>query len=96
MSGRGWLLAVAGLTLAAGAGGCGKRTLDEESLQNRLKSGIETQAGVKLRSVSCPKDRPLRRGDSFTCRATTTAGETAEVVVTQTDDEGHVRYQVTG
>ena len=86
------LLAAAGVTLA----GCGDKKLDTNKLEGRIKTGIERQAGVRVKSVSCPGDVKVKKGHVFQCRATTTSGQTAPVRVTQQDDEGNVNYQVGG
>jgi Domain of unknown function (DUF4333) len=85
--------------LAAGAlavAGCGDKKLDTGKLEGKIKDGIEQQAGVKIKSVDCPDDVEVKKGDSFNCKATTTSGQTANVKVSQRDDEGNVNYQVGG
>ena len=85
--------------LAAGAlvaAGCGDKKLDTGKLEGKIKEGIEKQAGVKIKSVDCPDDVKVKKGDNFNCKATTTSGQTANVKVTQRDDEGNVNYQVGG
>lgn len=86
------LLAFGALAFA----GCGDKKLDTGKLEGRIKSGIEKQAGVKIRSVDCPDDVKVKKGDTFNCKATTTTGQTAVVKVTQQDDEVNVNYQVGG
>jgi hypothetical protein len=84
---------------AAGAlafAGCGDKKLDTGKLEGKIKDGIQKQAGVKIKSVSCPKDVKVKKGDIFNCKATTATGQTANVKVTQQDDKGNVHYQVGG
>ncbi len=81
---------------ALAAGGCGDKKLDTGKLEGKIKDGIQKQAGVKIRAISCPDDVKVKKGDTFNCRATTTSGQTANVKVTQQDDEGNVNYQVGG
>ena len=88
------VISMSPLCAALALAGCG--TIDNEKLETKLKSGIESQAGVKLKSVDCPEGRKLKQGDVFNCTALSTAGEKANVKVTQTDDEGNVRYVVEG
>ena len=89
-----WPVCTIAVLAALGLAGCGN--LDDTKLEGEIKTGIEKQAGVKIRSVSCPDDRPIKRGDVFTCTATATSGETGQVRVTQIDDEGNVRWQLVG
>ena len=84
---------------AAGAlavAGCGDKKLDTGKLEGKIKDGIQKQAGVKIRTVECPGDVKVKKGDTFNCKATTRSGQTASVKVTQQDDEGNVNYQVGG
>ena len=85
-------LAVCLLALA----GCGDKKLNTDKLEGKIQDGIEQQAGVKVKSVDCPSDIKAKKGDTFTCKATTTKGQTATVSVIQRDDKGNVRYQVGG
>lgn len=85
--------------LAAGAlaaAGCGDKKLDTGKLEGKIRDGIQKQAGVKIKAVDCPEDVKVKKGDTFNCKATTTSGQTANVKVTQQDDEGNVNYQVGG
>ena len=89
------LLAPLAVCLIAFAG-CGDKKLNTGKLEGKIKDGIEQQAGVKVKSVDCPGGVKAKKGDTFTCKATTTRGQTATVHVTQRDDKGNVRYQVGG
>ena len=86
------LLAVGALAVA----GCGDKKLDTGKLEGKIQDGIQKQAGVKIKSVDCPDDVKVKKGDTFTCKATTNSGQTAQVKVTQQDDKGNVNYQVGG
>jgi hypothetical protein len=86
------LLAVGALTVA----GCGDKKLDTGKLEGKIKTGIEKQAGVKIKSVKCPGNVKVKKGNTFTCKATTNSGQSASVKVTQQDDKGNVNYQVGG
>ena len=89
---RSWfaLVAVAAApTLAA----CGNQQLNTEKLETEIESGIERQTDVQIRSIECPK-REVKAGDRFTCKATATDGDTADVTVTQRDDKGNVRWRL--
>jgi hypothetical protein len=86
------LLAVGAFAVA----GCGDKKLDTDKLEGKIQDGIEKQAGVKIKSVDCPGDVKVKKGDTFNCKATTSSGQTANVKVTQQDDKGNVNYQVGG
>jgi len=83
--------------VAAGAlllAGCGTKRLNTNKLEGKIKNGIEQQAGVKVKSVNCPSDVKVKKGDVFTCTAETNTGQKAKVTVTQRDDKGNVNYSV--
>jgi hypothetical protein len=88
-------LLVPGMICAAMAlSGCGN--IDDKKLEGKLKEGIESQTGEKVRAVACPEGRELKKGDVFTCTVTTTGGKTGTIKVTQSDDEGNVRWVLQG
>ncbi len=73
--------------------GCTRR-LDMEKLKTVLKDGFTAQTGVALKDVSCPESRDIKAGDSFDCKATTAGGATATLKVSQSDDQGNVKWEV--
>ncbi|MGH2661409.1 MAG: DUF4333 domain-containing protein [Actinomycetota bacterium] len=83
------IIVIAALALA----GC-TQVLDEEQLESEISSGIEEQTGATGVSVECPEDVPLEQGNTFTCTATSDQGDVGQVQVTQTDDEGNVRWEL--
>jgi hypothetical protein len=90
-----WLLAA--LVLATGArceasvgGG-----LDVGQIESEIQTGIEEQnPGVTVSSVDCPDEVEAEEGNTFTCTANIEGQGPAEVTVTQTDDQGNVRWSV--
>jgi hypothetical protein len=85
--------------LALCAAGCGDdepRQLDTTRVEKGIAEGIERdRPGTKVVSVTCPENVELRKGGTFTCRVKgSKTGEDAVATVTQTDDEGRVRYRV--
>jgi hypothetical protein len=78
--------------LALLGAGCG--SIDQNKVQTGIKTGIEKQTKVKVRSVSCPEDRPIKKGDRFECKVTATDGSTGTVDVVQTNDKGDVRWNL--
>jgi hypothetical protein len=73
----------------------GSLTLDNVRLQQVIADGLQQQAGVQA-VVTCPDDRPLKTGDTFQCSAVAADGSTLQITVVQTDDQGHVNWNVTG
>ncbi len=60
-------LCVAGALL--GFAGCGERQLNTAKVEKLIKQGFESQnLGLKGASVTCPKDRKVKKGDTFTCQ----------------------------
>ncbi len=88
------LLAVAA---AAALTGCsvsiGGSDLDTSELETEIEEELGAQ-GVPDSAVDCPDDVEVEEGDEFTCTATAPDGSTATILVTQTDDDGNVRWRV--
>ena len=74
--------------------GCGDKNLNTSKLENEIKTRLERQVGLRISSVDCPGDVKVKKGDTFNCKLKTSAGQSATVRVTQTDDKGHVTYRV--
>jgi Domain of unknown function (DUF4333) len=91
---RGFALVALPAALALSA--CGTKVLNTGKLETTIKQGLEQQAGVRIKSVSCPDKVKLEAGGTFNCTAVTTGGDRASVRVVQQDDKGHVSYQVAG
>ena len=89
-------IALAALAALAVAGCGGTKRIDDKKLESKIKEGIEAQSGVKIKSVDCPSDRKLKKGDRFKCTAKSTGGQTIPITVTQRDAKGNVFYQAGG
>jgi translation initiation factor IF-1 len=77
-------------------GGCTRtKTLDANGLEEMLRAKIEQQLGTQGFSVDCPDDEPAKAGATFQCSATSAAGKTLTIEVTQTDDQGNVTWKAT-
>ena len=46
--------------------------------------------------MTCPDDVKVEAGTSFTCEASDASGATMVLTVTQKNDQGNVRWSVTG
>ena len=77
-------------------GGCSRtKTLDANGLEEQLATQVEQQLGTHGITVDCPDDEPVKAGASFQCAATSAAGTTLTIEVTQTDDHGNVTWKAT-
>jgi hypothetical protein len=77
-------------------GGCSRtKTLDANDLEETLRAKIEQQLGAHGVTVDCPDDEPAKAGATFQCTATSAAGKTLTIEVTQTDDQGNVTWKAT-
>lgn len=70
-------------------------TFDPEGLERELKRQIEAQANSKVRMVECPTGVELEAGTSFNCIAEDRADATYTIVVTLTDDQGNLEWEIT-
>lgn len=83
------LVPVAALVLAA----CAK-TVDSDDLENQLEEQLGN-SGASGFAADCPDDEKAEQGNEFTCTLTDDkSGQTIDVIVTMTDDEGHFQAKV--
>ena len=91
---RGTVIALAAMLALAGA--CTRtKTLDAQSLDEKLATAMQKQLGVQG-VVSCPDDVPAEAGRVFNCTATTPDDTTMTIQVMQTDDKGTVSFKIVG
>jgi hypothetical protein len=82
-------------SIVAPAGGCrGKVTakIDGADLEQRLIKELADHDFPA--AVACPRDREMKRGDVFTCKATGTDGTPLAITVTQEDGDGTVAFEM--
>jgi hypothetical protein len=80
---------VAGVVVAA----CGTQKLDISDAERTMAKRLGSQQGTSVK-VDCPDDVEIKKGDTFNCRATAPGKRPATVKVTQLDDDGRVRFEV--
>jgi len=68
--------------------------LNNDNLQSSIAQWLQANYG-ETATVSCPEDRPIQVGDVFNCTATTDSGVNVTLQVTQTDNTGHVTFNIT-
>ena len=79
------LAALTALALAACAD-----TVDSGDLENQLVDLFADSGNDDAVSAECPDDEKAEKGNEFTCTLTDDeTGDSIDVVVTMTDDEGH-------
>lgn len=92
-------IGAAAVVIGALLGGCTisgwtTKQIDEEKAQELIDQSLEEElSGIEVSSVKCP-EREAKKGDVFTCTATID-GQSLEVEVTQTNDEGSVEMERT-
>lgn len=75
-------------------GGCTAQ-IDAAGLEQQIKDELAGQTGVAPSSVDCPDDVAAEAGGTFECTAVADDGTVATITVTQTDDQGNLRWEVT-
>jgi hypothetical protein len=70
------------------------QVLDNNRLQSVIESGLSDN-GITA-TATCPDNRPLQQGDVFTCQAVTPDELQLTIQVTQTDNTGHIDWQLVG
>jgi hypothetical protein len=78
----------AGLFTAFLLAGCGG-DVNKDKAQSQIASGIEAQTKADVKYVKCPGGVKAEKGATFQCEAL------IPVNVTQVDDKGNVRWQIT-
>ena len=89
----------AGALLATALAGCsgsvsvGGSNLDIDKLETTVATEMQTQLNLSgTPAVTCPDPVPIEQGNVFTCTAELD-GDSVDVEVTQTDDQGNVTWQ---
>ncbi|MEZ5118567.1 MAG: DUF4333 domain-containing protein [Candidatus Nanopelagicales bacterium] len=89
----------AGALLATALAGCsgsvsvGGSNLDIDKLETTVATEMQTQLNLSgTPTVTCPDPVPIEQGNVFTCTAELD-GDSVDVEVTQTDDQGNVTWQ---
>jgi hypothetical protein len=70
------------------------QVLDEASLERTLAQQAEEWLEEDDLTVDCPADVPVEDGGVFTCDVTSADGAVGTLEVTQTNDDGHVRWRI--
>lgn len=84
---------VAAVPVALSLTGCGSSTpmLRIVVVERAIASSIMTQHHIEV-TVTCPRAVPRKAGIAFTCNARLAVG-TYPITVTETNNNGHVRYE---
>jgi hypothetical protein len=92
---RRWHRAVLVAVVAAGcsAHAPAAMNLNTGKLEDQLETVIHQQTGI-VAAVSCPRDIPLKKGNTFACTAVVGKDSNSQVMVTQRDDKGNVYWWV--
>jgi hypothetical protein len=91
--GAGALLVTAALSGCSGSVSVGGSNLDIDKLESTVATEMQTQLNLSgTPTVTCPDPVPIEQGNVFTCTAELD-GDTIDVEVTQTDDQGNVTWQ---
>jgi Domain of unknown function (DUF4333) len=92
--GRGSLpLAVAIAALAVA--GCNvDKQIDTDRAAADIKRTLSDQSAGNVRSVRCPDKVAAEKGAHFRCVATASDGSRIRIVVTQTNNDGGVRWRI--
>ena len=71
---------------------CGVSEVDIPVVESSIKDGVKEQLDADA-SVDCPDQVDWKKGGTFTCDVEGVEG-TKEAVVTMTDDEGNVKWEL--
>ena len=85
---------LAAVALIAAAGCSVDKQIDTDRAAADIKRTLSAQSAGNVRSVRCPDKVVAKKGERFRCVATASDGSRIRVVVTQTNDDGGVRWRV--
>lgn len=85
-----WILGVMG-AFSLGLGAC---NLDAGKIEKSITDELQGKK-VKVKSISCPKDKKMAKGDKFTCDGEAQDGTKFTVNVTQ-EDAGNIKWELVG
>lgn len=68
--------------------GCGEATISGDDVERFVRSKLRNPDLVT--AVSCPGERPAKKGDRFDCTIDLKDGSQELATIQQTDDDGHV------
>jgi hypothetical protein len=71
------------------------RPLDIDGLESQLKAIYEKEFDATDLTVTCPDGVKAEAGSTFQCQATDATGATVVITVTQIDDQGKVKSEIT-
>ncbi len=86
--------ATAALAAALALAARGESTIDAGEIEQEITPKGEEQTGTRDVAIACPDDVEAEEGGEFDCDLTAPGGIEAKVEVTQTDDDGNVRWRV--
>ncbi len=72
-----------------------KPRLDAKKIEKSIGSEFEAK-DIKLRSITCPANVPIKQGDKFDCEASDSEGQSLVVHVEQTDNAGSISWKLDG
>jgi hypothetical protein len=75
--------------LAVSLAACGETKIDSGKAESLIKKAA-VNAGVPVKTVSCPDNVKAKKGADFDCELTATDGSKATITVHQTDDNGNI------
>jgi Domain of unknown function (DUF4333) len=71
-----------------------KQKIDPSKVQDLCKSLLKDDTDIEAKTIVCPKDIEVKKGNDFECVATTDDGDEVTLTVDQTDDKGTVLAKV--
>jgi hypothetical protein len=84
---------VLGVAALIGMVAC-SQTLNIDGVKSAISTGVASQLGLTVASVTCPDTREVKANDTFECTAAPQGGGRLVVKVTQKDDQGNVNWEV--
>lgn len=78
------------VAVAVSLSACGGTRIDDGKAEKFITSTVVNQVGAHVKSVTCPKGKTAKKGDTFSCTVVGTDGSKGDVLVTERDAKGNV------
>lgn len=78
------------LVIAFVAAGCGETVIDDVKAEGAIQSNLEKSLDAKIKSVDCPSDQKVEKGQTFTCRVIFSDGKQATATLKILNEDADV------
>ncbi|MGC1166125.1 MAG: DUF4333 domain-containing protein [Solirubrobacterales bacterium] len=78
------------LVIAFVAAGCGETVIDDVKAEGAIQSNLEKSLDAKIKTVDCPSDQEVEKGQTFTCTVIFSDGKQATATLKILNEDADV------